>query len=252
MRPTIGYRLLFDQEIAMHRLAYLLLAAAAGLMLFGLVRGPTDPDRRQRLALPIRMCASLLVWAAALIFRFAASPGPQRVRAERIAAGMGCGTLGDLVMAEVLPTPHTVASGMLSFGIGHGFYIRAFTDAAGMQPLALAGGLCSGWGAALLGWRALVADPNETHAPLALQYAALAYALLLGAMAGIGAARAAVDPRESGVAVGAALFLLSDLILAGELFRKLYFPFIGDAIWLTYLTGQALIVYGGNNARTNP
>ncbi len=33
---------------------------------------------------------------------------------------------------------------------------------------------------------------------------------------------------------GGALFLASDLILAGQLFSALSFPLIGDVIWLTY------------------
>jgi YhhN family len=38
------------------------------------------------------------------------------------------------------------------------------------------------------------------------------------------------------------LFLISDLILASELFRNTQFPSSGDLIWLTYWAGQALIV----------
>ena len=45
------------------------------------------------------------------------------------------------------------------------------------------------------------------------------------------------------LAIGAALFLLSDLILAAELFNGRSFPLIGDVIWLTYGPAQALIVY---------
>ena len=45
------------------------------------------------------------------------------------------------------------------------------------------------------------------------------------------------------LAVGAALFLLSDLILAGGLFSDLKFPLIDDVVWLTYGPGQMLIVY---------
>jgi hypothetical protein len=51
------------------------------------------------------------------------------------------------------------------------------------------------------------------------------------------------------LAIGAALFLLSDLILAGELFSGLKFPLIGDVIWLTYGPAQALIVYAAGAAR---
>ena len=45
------------------------------------------------------------------------------------------------------------------------------------------------------------------------------------------------------LALGCALFLLSDLILAAQLFAGLSFPLIGDLVWLTYGPAQMLIVY---------
>ena len=45
------------------------------------------------------------------------------------------------------------------------------------------------------------------------------------------------------LAIGCALFLLSDLILAAQLFAGLSFPLIGDVVWLTYGPAQMLIVY---------
>ena len=51
------------------------------------------------------------------------------------------------------------------------------------------------------------------------------------------------DRRFVPLALGGALFLLSDLILAGDMFSGLYFPLIGDVIWLTYGPAQMLIVY---------
>jgi hypothetical protein len=74
--------------------------------------------------------------------------------------------------------------------------------------------------------------------------AALLYALLLAGTAGVATGLALQTPAFIPVAVGAALFLASDLILAGELFNGLSFPLIGDVVWLTYGPAQALIVYG--------
>lgn len=45
------------------------------------------------------------------------------------------------------------------------------------------------------------------------------------------------------LAPGGALFLLSDLILAGDMFSGLFFPLIGDVVWLTYGPAQMLIIY---------
>jgi hypothetical protein len=77
-----------------------------------------------------------------------------------------------------------------------------------------------------------------------LRLAALPYALLLAGTTGIATGLAVQDSSLIPVALGAALFLASDLILAGELFNGLSFPLIGDVVWLTYGPAQALIVYG--------
>jgi hypothetical protein len=50
-------------------------------------------------------------------------------------------------------------------------------------------------------------------------------------------------------AIGGALFLVSDLILAAELFNDAEFRFIGDVIWFTYGVGQMLIVMTAGAAR---
>ena len=50
------------------------------------------------------------------------------------------------------------------------------------------------------------------------------------------------------LAIGGALFLLSDLILAARLFNEVHFPLIGDVIWLTYGPAQMLIVYSVGSA----
>ncbi|HWQ11400.1 MAG TPA: lysoplasmalogenase family protein [Roseiflexaceae bacterium] len=236
------------------RRAYGLLALAAAALLAGLVFG--RGDRRNRIPLPLRMLSSALVWAAALVLWRAAPHGPLRARAGLAAAGMACGFLGDLVMARVIPLPQHVMFGMLAFGAGHVQYMRAasFLIHQGHEgPEALGGSnlrvlralrgsrpaLIASSAVAVAGWRALVYSPSQ---PAPLGYAALAYALLLSSMAGLGGALAWRDRRYAPLAAGGALFFLSDLILAGELFRGLFFPHIGDAIWLTYLTGQGLIV----------
>jgi hypothetical protein len=174
---------------------------------------------------------------------------------------MGFGLLGDLIMAKVVPTPNQVIFGMLAFGAGHAQYMRAAgrlaqTDGGrrttddGPQTFHSAahtrwpaGALVASGVVGAAGWRALAYGPAQ---PVAVNAASLAYALLLSSMAGVGASLATHDARHAPLAVGGALFFLSDLILAGELFRELFFPHIGDTVWLTYLAGQGLIVAGLN------
>jgi hypothetical protein len=151
-------------------------------------------------------------------------------------------------MAEVIPLPEHVLFGMLAFGGGHGLYIRALSERAcrSPQPQQLAArarwmALGMAWSVALVGWRALVRNPKIGPA---LNYGALVYALLLSSMGGQAAALAAQDRRYLPVAIGGALFLASDMLLASRLFRATHFPQIGDVVWMTYITGQALIVGG--------
>lgn len=232
----------------LRQLAYALLALAALVMLAGLAIGNRG-DRRNRIPLPLRMLSSLLVWSAALILWRCADPDARR-RAGLAAAGMGCGFLGDLIMARVIPLPEHVIFGMLAFGAGHGCYISATTSHLARRGAlkSATAPLLASWLIGAIGWYVAARSPAK---PAALNYAALAYALLLASMSGMGAALAMRDSRYLSLALGGALFFTSDLILAGELFRNLFFPHIGDAIWLTYLTGQGLIVeaLGANQRR---
>src|SRR5262249_20442721 len=186
------------------------------------------------------MLSSALALACALLLRRAAVP-EQRRQAELVAAGMASGFVGDLIMAEVIPLPEHVLFGMLIFGAGHSFYIRALLGRAPGSAKRQWACLGAAWLVGLLGWWALVHNPKLSPA---LNYGALAYGLLLSSMSGLAVARAAEDRRYAPVAAGGALFLASDMLLASKLFRNTHFPQIGDVIWLTYIGGQALIVAG--------
>jgi hypothetical protein len=217
----------------------------AVLLLLGLLFGKRDAKGVNRIPLPVRMLSSALVLACALLLRRAADDPERRVQAGYVAAGMGAGTLGDLIMAEVIPLPEHVLFGMLAFGGGHTLYMRAFLRRARAEALrsgrARWASLGLAWAVALVGWWALVRNPKISPA---LNYGALVYALLLSSMSGLAAALAAGDRRFTPLAFGGALFLTSDIILASRLFRGTHFPQIGDAVWMTYITGQALIVGG--------
>ena len=76
-----------------------------------------------------------------------------------------------------------------------------------------------------------------------LHIVALPYALLLAATFGVGTGLALQSSDFIPLAVGAALFLTSDLIIAAQMFNGLHFRGIGDVIWLTYGPAQMLIVY---------
>lgn len=221
----------------MHKASRSLLALAATLLMFGMAYGlrKYPLQARNHIPRPIRMLSSALVLLAALLN----ARQYRHISTDYATAGMACGLTGDLILAHVIPTPQPVMAGILAFGTGHGFYLRACAEQGPIAPGKNKAGLALGWLVALLGWWALARNPKQ---PLALNAAALAYALLLGSLAGKAGALAAHDPHNLSLALGASLFLGSDLVLAGELFRELEFPGIGDLIWLSYISGQALII----------
>ena len=166
-----------------------------------------------------------------------------------LALGMTLGLGGDLWLAGVLPFGRSVIGGIVAFGIGHVFYISAiltFGNQNGLNEPSARWGATAVWLLiGLIGWYVVVYRGQEVTA---LHWAALPYALLLSSTAGLATSLALQSSHFVPMAIGAALFLLSDLILAGELFSGLQFPLIGDVIWLTYGPGQALIVYAASVA----
>ena len=94
---------------------------------------------------------------------------------------------------------------------------------------------------ALMLWYLIVYRGSEKSV---LHKVALPYALLLSSTTGIAMGLAVQHPAFTPVTIGAGLFLLSDLILATELFSGANWTYIGDVVWLTYGPGQMLIVLG--------
>ncbi len=152
-----------------------------------------------------------------------------------IAAGMTLGLVGDLYMAQVLPSSNRMVTGMAAFGLGHIFYITAIVSYA---PL--------GWIAwliwVLVGATLAYAVIMRSKQPLVLRRAALVYSILLASTAGVAGGLAIQHPLFTGLAVGGALFLISDLLIALDLFRDRQLPAMNIWIWLTYGPAQALIV----------
>lgn len=214
-----------------------LLALWALFLFGGFVRG--GGSETHRIPTWMRMASSisltLLAWGLVLV-----SDAVIRPYALFIALGMTCGLIGDLILAGWLSRERNVIGGIVAFGIGHILYI------VGMVRFASANGLEMRWEALLVwlligavGWYVVVFRGQR---PLLLHWAALPYALLLAGTAGVATGLALQAGGFWGLALGAALFLLSDLVLAAELFNGLSFRSIGDVIWLTYGPGQMLIV----------
>lgn len=163
-----------------------------------------------------------------------------------VAVGMALGTLGDFFNAGLLkfiPLPDPVLGGIAAFGLGHIAYIAGCIDLARRTGLTDRKAFLIG----ILGWQlfgvaawyyvAYLGTENRD-----LLWPALPYTLLLAGTAGITSGLALQQARLFLLALGGALFLLSDLILAFGLFRG-GVRHGTEAVWLTYGPGQMLIVF---------
>ncbi len=213
-------------------------------LLGGFLLGAPDAAESHRMPTWTRMTSSgVLVIAGWSWFVFGRQQRINRY-ALLISLGMTCGFLGDLFLASVLSAPNRVLAGIGSFAVGHIFYILAIAGLANRlqlkDPVTRWGMLSIWWLVGLAGWYFVVFRGQE---PTLVHWVALPYALLLASTAGLGSGLAGQVRRFIPLALGGALFLLSDLILAGDMFSGLTFRLIGDVVWLTYGPAQMLIVY---------
>jgi hypothetical protein len=223
---------------------FLLLMALWAMLLFGgFAFGEVNEEGSQRIPRWARMASSFCLVIGAWIW-FAVSQGTQVAGlAYWVAIGMSLGFVGDLFMAELVPLKPSILFGMAAFGLGHIAYIFGMSRLGLLLHLTFPNWpvLIFWWLLGLFGWYFVVYFERK---PDFLRMAALPYSLLLASTAGIANSLALLDANFILVAIGAGLFLLSDLILAAQLFSEIKFPLIGDAVWLSYGPGQMLIVYG--------
>jgi hypothetical protein len=232
--------------------ARLVLLAAVGLwavFLFGgFITGRANADQTHRTPRWARIASSLMLVIGAWVWWLAIRQAGSLLGLLPlyIAVGMSFGLLGDLFMAQLIPWGDRVVGGIAAFGLGHIAYTAGLIthgdqsglDASAERWSALL--FCLLLGAAL--WYFVVYRGSKAHTVLHL--AALPYALLLASTTGFALGLALQDASFMLTAVGAALFLLSDLLLAAQLFNGLHFHLIGDVVWFLYGPGQMLIVYG--------
>lgn len=148
-----------------------------------------------------------------------------------VVLGLALGALGDFALAR--PGQRAFLAGMAAFAAGHLAYAACFAAAGGVPAAGLlaAGMVLAAGAAAALG-------PRQG----ALVWPVRAYGAVIGAMAAC--ALALPDPLAQ---AGAALFVVSDALLAVALFRR---PgpgaarVLGLAVWACYWGGQALILWG--------
>jgi uncharacterized membrane protein YhhN len=211
------------------------------ILIVAFVFGHYNADRTRRTIKPLRLSTSwILVACAWIIF---ATSSTLRTPALLIALGMTFGAIGDLVLADVLPLPKRMISGIIVFSIGHLCYIAGFSQTASILGLSdpFTGSLL--WVAfvivAAFLWFFLIYNPAK---PRVLNIGSLFYGWLIAIMAGTATALALSDPRFVPTAIGGVLFLISDIILGNRELRDNGWFLVHDVVWVLYITGQALIV----------
>ena len=148
-----------------------------------------------------------------------------------ITAGLAAGSLGDLALSR--PGPRAFLAGMGAFAVGHLAYLWHF--------VALWTAPTPPW-AAMLGMVVLALSTEIWLAPRTgeLRWPVRAYVVIIAAMA---IAAMGLPGNQRLTQLGAALFVLSDLLLALHLFvapRR----WLALALWPAYWLGQALILTG--------
>jgi hypothetical protein len=218
----------------------------AAFLFGGFIFGHPKDEHTRRMPRWTRMASSLVlvIVAGSMIVLTPTNVGKITPFAVLITIGMVFGLAGDLALAELLRVKQPVIAGIAAFGLGHTFYIGAIWWLAGQlgyTNLSLQLGSVLVWlfiGA--MGWYIVVYRGGRGNP---LIWAALPYALLLSGTAGSATGLALQAGAFIPMAIGAALFLLSDLILAAQLFSGARFRLIDDIVWLTYGPAQMLIVY---------
>ncbi len=207
--------------------------------------GTPSPDRTRRAIRWLQRSTSLqLAIMAWLFWLLAARETKLSAFALLVAAGMSISFIADLIMAEIIRAPNRVMGGIVVFGLAHLTYIGAYVSggqALGILRPPLWGGAVVGFlvlGLAL--WQMLIRNPS---APQSLNYGALGYTLLITVMVATAVALALAEGRLALLAIGASLFLISDVILGNHIFRQNNWPYVSEVIWLTYILGQAGIVW---------
>jgi uncharacterized membrane protein YhhN len=216
-------------------------AAIPVVLVIAFIFGHYNQERTRRTIKPLRLSTSWILVACAWIIW--ATSTTLRTPALLIALGMTFGALGDLVLANVIPLPKRMISGIVVFAIGHLCYIAGFSQTAGVL------GLNDPFGGSLLWvifvllaaflWFFLIYNPAKSRV---LNLGSLFYGWLIAIMAGTATALALSDPRFTLTAIGGVLFLISDIILGNRELRDNGWFLVHDVVWVLYIAGQALIV----------
>jgi hypothetical protein len=221
-----------------------LLAVWFCLLFGGFLLGKPSPRSDRRMPLWARTGSSAVLVIASWIWFYLAMSTDASLFAALIATGMSLGFVGDLLMARLIPVIRHVLAAMAVFGLGHVAYTLAMATFVAKYPPANPKSCLGAWVgwtiAGVTGWWLVVYRKSRRTK---LEWAALLYTLLAAGTAGLSTCLALQNANFIPAAIGAALFLLSDTLLAAHLFGGFRFHLIRDLVWLIYGPAQMLIIY---------
>lgn len=225
------------------------------------------PDDPRLLLIPLAFVCFLSYWVIWAARDGIGGPGPQVKTAstgllavvalthpsgtfQLIGMGLALGALGDFALTRRSQT--AFLAGMAAFALGHVAYIAAFwlrtqSIAGAMPPAALSGRTL----VALIALAVLLLSTEVWLAPRTgpLRWPVRGYVVVIGLM-GLTVLLLPPHPENAGAGVlqiGAALFILSDLLLALRLFvvpTAKAATTLSLALWPAYWLGQFLIMLG--------
>jgi hypothetical protein len=214
------------------------------LLFGGFLLGKPSAGSNRRMPLWTRIGSSAVLVVASWSWFYVAMRMDASLFSVLVATGMSLGFVGDLLMARLIPVVRHVLAAMAIFGLGHVAYTLAVATFVVKYPLANpipCLGACLVWiMAGVTGWLLVVYRRSRRTK---LGWAALLYTLLAAGTAGLSTCLALQNASFVPTAIGAALCLLSDTILAAHLFGGFRFRLIQDVVWLIYGPAQMLIIY---------
>lgn len=213
-----------------------------------------DNEDRTRRAIPMlqRSTSLQLAVIAWFIWIFGARGTSFSSFGMLIAIGMSLSFVADLIMAGMIRLKNRVIGGIVAFGMVHIIYTMAGMTVASRLPGSAA--VFQVLPAVILFmtlvtvvlWYFLVF--NET-AGRVMNYGSLGYTMLISMMVSVAITVAMTNLGMAILPFGALLFMLSDIILGNQMFQDnlifslLKWPYVHEAVWGTYIAGQACIVW---------
>lgn len=220
--------------------------AWAWLLAASLLQGVLAEPWWSAARLDLRTASCLALAAAAGWSWWTLRGRPGATAAGWFAAGMALGFYGDSHVATWLwwpPVSEPLLGGILFFGFGHLAYVAGSVDLTRRLPA-----FGHRWWPPVVAWQvvalvAWAAIALSTPRQAALRGPTLGYALLVAATPGAATVLWRRSPAFAALALGAALFLASDMLLAYQAFHGALAG-LDELTWLCYGPGQMLIVYG--------